>query len=877
MARQKTIKIKLPILNDALQTCIDRSARFNVIAAGEKAGKTALGIEVLVAGKSGVLNNPAPALWISSTYKELMEVRRRLVKAISPLIKNATSRRITLSSGNFIDLMAADTMKEVNGQYGLMIIDDVREIPGFLQLWGDNLSDSLREYHGSAWFISGAYGKGNDFYRLWCDAELDSDWFRRRVPTSSNLENIDAKLFEIMNTCSEIERRQRFEAEFLDTVFELTASQKILKPGETFLQWCQRLSETGLKVDGHPFTLDDRPAMAWIYEQIPSTREEAFKRVLVLMKCAQVGFTVMEMLATIYLGLRFQPMTIGMFLPSADLANIKSSERFMPIVRTVPEVHELMVQDDDKGGGRKKGEGNVRTRRIGEAMFVFSWTTGRATTESIPMDALSFDEVQEMTLEQMEKTRERLSASSLRYTLMGSTANWPDVDIHHWYKRGSQYRFHTECPSCGVRNPLDSYFPQCIKWDEETRKHRYVCKECDGWIDDPQIGEWIPDAPENEEGDLIIRSIHFPQFLSPTISPGEIISAYNSATDMKNFYNRKLGKPYLDPSQVPVTLEHLNNCVKAGKRYNVQWKDRATGCYMGIDQMGNFNVVVIKERLPSGHQAIVHLEMIFSEDPFSRCDVLMQQYGVACCVVEINPNYNDAKRFANRWKGRVFICNSFGTVADGMIQWNDSMKLDKSDVRTDDNEQDRYTLRMDQYKCMQVSMARFTADDPVCLIPDPQGLVQEVIEKGITKMTAVAPIMFYHLTKTALVAEQVKDKKGVSHTNQYKRTVKKIGIDPHFSYANMLCDVAWSRAHGTSTFLLPDIEPTKIERLSPLDIGVDPTLVSFVEEVQTAHLRGDVCGRCINYDPESRSCAEIMMQVKETDPGCSVFISRDGY
>ena len=178
---------------------------------------------------------------------------------------------------------------------------------------------------------------------------------------------------------------------------------------------------------------------------------------------------------------------------------------------------------------------------------------------------------------------------------------------------------------------------------------------------------------------------------------------------------------------------------------------------------------------------------------------------------------------------------------------------------------------------MQVSMARFTADDPVCLIPDPQGLVQEVIEKGITKMTAVAPIMFHHFTKTALVAEQVKDKKGVSHTNQYKRTVKKIGIDPHFSYANMLCDVAWSRAHGTSTFLLPDIEPTKIERLSPLDIGVDPTLVSFVEEVRTAHLRGDVCGRCINYDPESRSCAEIMMQVNETDPGCSVFISRDGY
>ena len=205
-----------------------------------------------------------------------------------------------------------------------------------------------------------------------------------------------------------------------------------------------------------------------------------------------------------------------------------------------------------------------------------------------------------------------------------------------------------------------------------------------------------------------------------------------------------------------------------------------------------------------------------------------------------------------------------------MIQWNDSMKLDKSDVRTSDEEQDRYTVRIDQYKCMQVSMARFTADDPICLIPDPQGLVQEIREKGVTRMEAVAPIMFNHFTKTALVAEKDEE------TNQYKRSVKKIGIDPHFSYANLLCDVAWARSHGTSTFILPDAQPNvKIERLSPLDIGVDAKLVSYVEEVTSVQYRGDVCGRCVNYDPETRSCFEINMLVKPEDIGCSGFIARD--
>ena len=60
------------------------------------------------------------------------------------------------------------------------------------------------------------------------------------------------------------------------------------------------------------------------------------------------------------------------------------------------------TQDSADGTGRTLGEGNVNRRRIGEALFIFSWTSGRATTESVPMDVLSFDEVQEMTLEQME-------------------------------------------------------------------------------------------------------------------------------------------------------------------------------------------------------------------------------------------------------------------------------------------------------------------------------------------------------------------------------------------------------------------------------------------------------------------------------------------
>ena len=875
------IKIRLPKPFPAQQKMLNMASRFNAVCMGEQGGKTALGIEVLVASKLGAFYSKAPVAWFSPNKEKLDDVRRRVKAAIDSAIKRqAGPRRLELVNGNTIDFYALDDLPASLPAYGLIVVDDVRMVPNFLARLEDVLSETLREHNGSAWFLSSPFGKKNDFYRLWERGQTDPDWSCWQFDTFVN-PHVSDEVRKAAAECSGPEYQQRFGAQFLDVGFELSAGQKVIGKDETFRQWCDRLAAEGLKVDGKPFTLDDRPAMAWIYDQVPSNIDEAYRMVLVLMKCAQVGFTVMEMLAVIYLGLKFGPATVGMFLPDTNLADIKSSKRFMPVVRTIPSVHQLMTMEAADGSGRKSGEGNVRVRQIGDAMFVFSWTTGRATTESIPMDVLSYDEVQEMTLEQMEKTQERLSASSVRFTLMGSTANWPDADIHHWYKKGSQYRHHTECPTCGSMKPLDDYFPQCIKFDEERRTYRYVCPN-GHWIDDPQRGKWIADKPEADppvdlsiprrERPLRIRSIHFPQFLSPTISPEEIIFAYNSATDMKNFFNRKLGKPYLDPSQVPVNLEHLAACVEAGKAIGLTWKQRAKGAYMGIDQMGNFNVAVIKERLPDGRQAVIHIEEIYSEDPFGRCDELMEAFGIAACVVEINPNYNDAKKFAQRHPGRVFICNSFGQVQDGMIQWGDTPKMDASDRRTDEEARDRYTLRMDQFKCMQVSMSRFTSNPPTCIFPDPQGLVQEVLDKGQRQLVPVLPRMFHHFTKTALVAEVVKDAKGREHTNQYRRVVKKIGIDPHFSYANMLCDVAWARAHGTSTFFLPEVGAPKRAALDPEGINSHEVVVSIVREARDAALTGDVCGRCTNRDADSGMCAEIGMFTREEDPGCWAFV-----
>ena len=84
------------------------------------------------------------------------------------------------------------------------------------------------------------------------------------------------------------------------------------------------------------------------------------------------------------------------------------------------------------------------------------------------MDVVSFDEVQEMLIADMEKVLERLSGSDLKFVLMGSTANWPDADIHFWYQRGTRHRFYTRCPACGRRD----FTRAGPRSPEGTRRHR---------------------------------------------------------------------------------------------------------------------------------------------------------------------------------------------------------------------------------------------------------------------------------------------------------------------------------------------------------------------------------------------------------------------
>jgi hypothetical protein len=623
---------------------------------------------------------------------------------------------------------------------------------------------------------------------------------------------------------------------------------KPIAPETTFTQWCEQLGREGLKVDGHPLRLDDRPAMRWVYDQIPSTPEEANKKRLIIQKAAQVGFTVFEILALLYMGLKFGNISIGFYLPDRTLASIKSQERFMPIVRTVPVAYDKILASS----GRAGGEGNVLIRNMGEARYYFMHISG-TLTESVPLDVVSFDEVQEMSVADMEKTSERMSASSIRYTLMGSTANWEEADINFWYLTGTQHQFWTDCPRCGGKQVLDEHFPDCIKFNDVEQLYMYVCNECEGWITDPQQGEWLAKFPDARD-----QSLHFPQTLSVTITPGEIIRSYFTATDMKNFFNRKLGKPYTDPTQVPMNMAVLNAAVDEGRKLGVQWKHNGRNTFAGIDQMGSFSTMIVGERLETGHLAIIHVEEIYTDDPFARSSEIMEQYGVVVCVLEQLPNLNDARRFAKKHEGKVFLIN-YKDMTDNFVEWNDD-PLNKADRKTADEERMKYTVSVDQFRAMSEAFGKIKHKQVV--FPDPDGLVQEVNDKGVKSLQPMLRRVFKHFMSTALIT--VKDEE----QHKYRRKVVKVGIDPHHSYSFMMLVVAFCRAFGTTTFILPQGE-YEVPDTAKKFPGLPHELAREIDADRSL-----VCGNCIFFNDLRKFCEHQQLLVKDTDPACSNFYDK---
>lgn len=514
---------------------------------------------------------------------------------------------------------------------------------------------------------------------------------------------------------------------------------------------------SGLKVDAIPFSFEGHRYLFPLFIDVSPK--------IVWMKSAQMGATIWMLLRAFHQALYPKvwgfntPIKVGFYFPEGPGLNLLVKGRVEPIMRNCPE---LAPYAKEKSRSWKP---------IGDSALYFLYMGGTSSKDSTPLMSIFFDEVRLMNINAVEQAKERVSHSEIEYIHKVSTAGFPESDIHHFFLNSDQKWFTTICEGCGYEQILCLDFPDCIA--EHTHGPRrgqsyYICKNCRGEIKDPQRGRYVPHGDPKHE----ISGYQVSQLISTRKKPSDILQTFRTMTNKKEFYNGKLGIPFVDEENRPVTIDMLNKNVDP----LLEWGPGSivSNTFMGVDQMSGENyVTIISNSVLGGLKRLIWLEIINDRDPFKRTAELMDEFNIKVCVCDAEPNSNDALRFAKHFGKRVFLAKY--VESDDLVRWKDSWQPKKEHRKADPSTYHQYRVFLDKFQSIERTLMQIKSRQIIW--PDPNGRIQAVFPFQGGKREAM-PILRTHAYP--MYASAIKEKLARSvEESDYTWRWNFIGLDPH--------------------------------------------------------------------------------------------------
>jgi DNA-directed RNA polymerase subunit RPC12/RpoP len=300
---------------------------------------------------------------------------------------------------------------------------------------------------------------------------------------------------------------------------------------------------------------------------------------------------------------------------------------------------------------------------------------GDSNLKSIPVSELVLDELDEMDNKAIWLALERLSGQIEKHVVAISTPTIPKFGIHRLYLTSTQEHFYFKCPHCGRRTEL--IWPDCIEiigesiQDPRCKESYLKCKECGHRLEHKTKTEWLADAIWAATATNVdpqeSRGFYINQLYSSTVSPGELVIAYHRGlgdeSANKEFHNSKLGLPFIGTG-AQVTDEMIDSALKNHTLDDQRPKVGGQRCItMGIDQ-GKWNYVNVCEWFVDQFSSDINVAAIckvlwfgkFLEDDWQFAADLMRDWQVLACVIDADPQINEARRFARKFHGYVWLC-----------------------------------------------------------------------------------------------------------------------------------------------------------------------------------------------------------------------------
>ena len=440
--------------------------------------------------------------------------------------------------------------------------------------------------------------------------------------------------------------------ELLDTFGEVFKAGLISRTLNSCSRWSTHRRIMGAPFEG-PYSFKYHP---WCTE-IHDSRAEFNS----IMKAAQMGLTEVAINVAFHT-VDVLKRDVLYVLPTALNASDFSKSRFNVALMHSPYLKDLFTDTNTVG-----------LKQAGGVSLYIRGSRGDSNLKSIPVSVLVLDEADEMDQRAIWLALERLSGQLHKFVFSLSTPTIPQFGIHKLYLQGTQEHFYFTCPRCG--RLTEFIFPECLEicgealTDPDVKKSHLKCKECKGRIEHEEKLEFLKKAfwdPTVKVADDH-RSFYINQMYSYTVTPSDLALAYfrgvGDEAAMVEFHNSKQGLPYI-PDGGQVTDGEIEgsvrNYLKANQRPDIG-TDRTI--VMGVDQGKMNNVVIVEFFIKGGGgdiNAAAHAKVLWEGklpgDDFTTLDLLMREWQVKACVIDADPQINDARRFARRFPGYVYLC-----------------------------------------------------------------------------------------------------------------------------------------------------------------------------------------------------------------------------
>lgn len=413
-----------------------------------------------------------------------------------------------------------------------------------------------------------------------------------------------------------------------------------------------------------------RPADWERFKFLPGLFQAEAQR-MVIMKPGQAGASEFAISRAFYLAEKFGATVLYTFPTSTAIGDFSRS-RFSAAVEASPHLSNIVVG----GGGKKKGADNVGLKRVGNGYLYLRGGQPGPNGDypqlvSVDADAVFYDEFDRQGDEVEAYGEKRVGASLLQIFLWVSTPTYDDYGVDTKYDKSDQRRWFIRCGACGERQYL-TIDHVVLEWDSLKRPTRWhgqaenraycACQKCGKELNRLADGEWVTTYPSRSAN---LVGFHFSKLIVPTAmlwdSSAEfpdqgrgILNKLMKVDDKsrRQTFNQDLAVPYAITGG-RLTDRILGNCKRNYGFPENYRKPAGKRVLMGVDVGVNKRHCIIRETPDGrGDRKLLYAGVVRH---FRDVSKLIQRFDVDVCVVDANPERDEARAFQEAHPKKVWL------------------------------------------------------------------------------------------------------------------------------------------------------------------------------------------------------------------------------